>query len=171
MQLELSLSGDVQVKRKLLRIGDRAIHAKPAFEAIATVLMGIERAQFESEGRRSSGGWDELAPSTIEAKGDSRILFESGALMASLSEDGDENMTNQATDDFLLFGSKLGYAGYHQTGTSRMPQRRPLELRETDRVGITKILQTHILGDGDGFEIAQELLSRRGTARKGSSSR
>lgn len=149
MQFEISLAGDVQVSRKLLRIGDRAVHAKPAFETIATVLMGIERAQFESEGRRSSGGWAELKQSTIDAKGDESILFETGALMASLSEDGDENMTNWATDEFLLFGSKLDYGGFHQTGTSRMVQRRPLELKETDRAGMVKILQSHILGDGN----------------------
>lgn len=158
MQLELSLAGDVQVKRKLLRIGDRAINAKPAFQTIATVLMGIERQQFESEGRRSSGGWEPLKQSTIDAKGDSSILFRTGDLMASLSEDGDPNMTNWATDDFLLFGSKVPYGGFHQTGTSRTPQRRPLELRETDRAGMAKILQAHILGDGDTFQITAELI-------------
>lgn len=170
MHFEISLAGDVQVSRKLLRIGDRAVHAKPAFEAIANVLMGIERRQFESEGRRSSGGWAELKQSTIDAKGDESILFDSGSLMSSLSEDGDEKMTKWATDEFLLFGSKLDYASYHQTGTSRMAQRRPLELRETDRAGMVKILQMHILGDGDSSAIAEVLLSRRGTARKGSSS-
>jgi phage gpG-like protein len=152
MHLEIGIEGDAQIKRRLLRVGDRAVNARPAFEAIGEALLGISRQQFESEGRRSSGGWQPLAQSTIDRKGDSSILFDSGALMASFSERGGDN-TFWATDDFLLFGSKLEYAGFHQRGTSRMPQRRPLELAEADRVGVAKILQSHILGDGDTWAI------------------
>lgn len=159
MLIELSMAGDVQVRRRLLRIGERALRARPAFEAIAALLMRLEREQFETEGKRSSGGWQPLKQSTIDAKGDSSILFDSGALMSSLSEDGDANMTKWATDDFLLFGSKLPYAGFHQTGTGEakgdphpgpdvkgLAQRRPLELKEADRVGVVKLLQAYILG-------------------------
>lgn len=149
MRIEIGLAGDKQVSRQLLRIGDRAVAAAPAFDLMATWLMGLEREQFESEGRRSSGGWAPLAQSTIDAKGgDSSILFRTGAEMASFTERGDPNQTLWVTDDFLLFGSKLDYPGYQQSGTSRMPQRRPLELTEADRRVPPKILQAYILGHG-----------------------
>jgi phage gpG-like protein len=146
MLIDVSLSGDKQVQRRLLRIGGRAVHARPAFEMLATWLMGLEREQFESEGQRSSGGWAPLAESTVKAKGDSSILFDTGAEMASFTERGDPNQTLWATDEFLLFGAKLPYPGFQQTGTSRMPQRRPLELTAADRLVPPRIIQAHILG-------------------------
>lgn len=147
MQVEISLAGDVQVRRKLLRIGDRAVHARPAFEAIGEVLMRIEDQQFSSEGSRGSGGWEPLAASTVAQRGSAHpILDQSGVLRSSLTKRGGENIFD-ATDDYLRFGTHVPYAGFHQTGTSRTPRRRPLELTESDRAGMVKILQAYILGD------------------------
>lgn len=149
MELELTIAGDTQVRRKLLRVAHNAANARPAFEAIGELLLGWEREQFSSEGRRASGGWAPLKDSTIAARGTEHpILDETGALRTSLTERGGDN-TLEATDDFLLFGSKLGYGGYHQTGTSRMAQRRPIELTERDRAGVVKVLQAFILGDAE----------------------
>jgi phage gpG-like protein len=158
--LELSLAGDVQVRRKLLRVGERAVHARPAFEAIGEALFRIERDQFDSEGRRGGTGWAALKPATIAQRGTAHpILDDSGALKASLTERGGDN-TFWAADDFLLFGSKLDYAGFHQTGTGDakgvdqpgedvkgMARRRPLEPTEAEKVGLVKILQGYIFGD------------------------
>lgn len=145
--LEISLAGDVQLKRKLLRIGDRAVHPQPAFEAMGEALFRMENEQFSSEGRRASGGWAELQPSTIAARGSAHpILDSSGALRASLTQRGGDNIF-EATDDYLRFGTADPKAGYHQGGTGRMARRRPLELTEADRRGMVKVLQAFILGD------------------------
>lgn len=133
MLIELSAHGDVQVSRRLLRFGERAINAAPAFEFIATELMRIEREQFDTEGQRSSGGWAPLAESTLAQKTGPSILVESGELKASLTERGHPSQRLIISDTFMVFGSEVDYAAYHQRGTAHMPRRRPLELTEHDR--------------------------------------
>lgn len=133
LSLELSLAGDVQLRRSLLRFTTRIEDPRPVFRSIARFWMGLERQQFETEGRFASGGWQELAPSTIAAKGgDTSILFRTGDLMASLSEEGDEHMILDINRDLMVFGTSLEYARFHQKGEG-VPQRRELELREQDR--------------------------------------
>lgn len=164
MQIELSVHGDVQVSRQILRVGDRAIDAEPAFETIAETLMQIEGRQFASEGAYASGGWAQLAESTLEQKQGPRILDETGVLRRSLTERGAEHQILITAAEFMTFGTDLDYAGFHQRGTSRMPQRRPVELRETDRRHAVRQLQSwvltgELLGSGpSGFEqLAGEL--------------
>lgn len=144
MRVEISLAGDKQVSRELLRFGERALMARPAFEAIGELLLTVEQHQFASEGRFASGGWAPLAESTLAQKTGPSILDETGELRASLTERGDPHQIFDVGDEYLLFGTDLDYAGYHQTGTSRMPRRRPLELREEQRAEAVKILQRFI---------------------------
>lgn len=140
MLLELSLDGDVQLSREILRFAGRSIHAAPAFELLGGELFRIERRQFDSEGGYGSGGWAPLADSTIEAKGTDQILVESGDLERSLTERGGDNIF-EIHDTWFLFGTHDPKAALHQKGTSRMPQRRPLELPEHDRRAATKAMQ------------------------------
>jgi phage gpG-like protein len=145
VRVEVSLAGDKQVSRELLRFGERAIAAKPAFEAIGELLITIEREQFATQGQAESGGWAPLAESTLRYKTGPSILDETGELRASLTERGDPHQIFDVGDEFLLFGTDVEYAGYHQTGTTRMPRRRPLELREMHRAEAVKILQRFIM--------------------------
>jgi phage gpG-like protein len=145
VRVEIGLSGDKQVSRQLLRFGDRALAARPAFEAIGQMLLELEGQQFASEGHRASGGWEPLADSTLEHKHGPSILDETGELRASLTERGGPHQIWDVGDEFLLFGTDVDYASFHQTGTSRMPRRRPLELTEADRAGAVKILQRYIM--------------------------
>lgn len=145
MELELEVFGDVQLKRSLLRTAGRFKDAAPAFEQIADILMEIEDDQFESSGRHGSGGWAKLAESTLEHKTGAGILIETGDLERSLTTRGAPDQVLEITSEFLLFGTSLPYAAFHQTGTSRMPRRRPIELTETDRRQIVKQLQSWLI--------------------------
>lgn len=151
MRLELDVFGDTQLSRDLLRFGERAADASPAFRQIADDLRDIERRQFASEGGFASAGWDPLAPSTIARKAllglDPRILRATGALEASLTNRGDDAHVEMIGTQELIFGTDVDYAKFHQKGTSRMPRRRPIELRETDRRDIVRTLQRHLVGE------------------------
>jgi phage gpG-like protein len=87
---------------------------------------------------RRSGGWQELADSTKArkaAKGredPSRILYDSGDLFKSLTEAENDNAIRVSEHDEMRFGTTLPYAEFHQLGHG-VPQRRFLELTETDR--------------------------------------
>ena len=79
------------------------------------------------------------------------------AIMGMAGQASAQTADPAATDEFLLFGTKLEYAAYHQHGTSRMAQRRPLELTPADRRVPPKIIQSWILGGAEGPAIAMEL--------------
>jgi len=73
------------------------------------------------------GDWAILRPRTIRQKrnsyGANLILVENGNMRRSLDR-GDPNHFIQPTSDGLREGSMDEKIGYHQSGTSRMPQRK-----------------------------------------------
>lgn len=144
LHVELAAAGDVQVNRRLLRTGRHAAHPQPAFQHLADYFISEETDQFASEGGHASGGWAPLAASTQERKEGPGILDESGELRRSYTDRGDPNMLLDITDDYLLYGSQDPKAKFHQRGTSRMPQRRALELAERARQHSVRILQLWI---------------------------
>lgn len=158
MLLELDVFGDVQVRRKLLRFGDRARDASPAFERIADELFRIERQQFNTEGGYGqfgvSSGWDELAPATIASKAASsdatvranaeNILRATDATFRSLVDEGDPGNLKDVGSQELVFGTKTEQARFHQPD----PQgRRLVEVPPRDRRYLVEILQRHLVGE------------------------
>lgn len=148
MDLKIDVTGDVQIDRKLLRFAGRTRDASPAFQQIADMLRGLEKTQFDSQGQFASGGWKPLADVTVRlkaAKGlDPRILRATGDLARSLASSGGDHV-EQVGPQQLVFGTSVPYAQYHQRGTRRMPQRRPVELREQDRRDTVRILQRYLI--------------------------
>jgi phage gpG-like protein len=136
VRLDLDVFGDKQVARELLRFGDRAADVRPAWNAIIGRLERLEAEQFDSQGGRGSGGWAPLAPATVAEKArrglDPRILHATGRLRASLTGRGGDAIRESHPDE-MRFGTSVPYARFHQQGTSRMPRRREIELRELDR--------------------------------------
>lgn len=145
LRLELDVFGDVQLARELLRVGEHADDLAPAFRSIADYWRDLEREQFGSQGATGSGGWPPLAPSTIARKGHATILVDTETLRDSLTDAGDERHIEHVTSDELVFGTSVSYAKYHQRGTSRTPQRRPIELTDHQRRESIKKLQRRIM--------------------------
>lgn len=149
MQIVFEISGEKQVNRELLRVGEYAGDARPAFSAIADLIMDETAEQFASEGRHASGGWKPLADSTLREKarlgfGSRGILERTLDLERSLTVRGDANQILEIEPDALTFGSSLRYGDYHQLGRG-VPQRRPVELTEDARRRVVKVLQRWIL--------------------------
>lgn len=155
MLLELDVFGDVQVSRDLLRLGDRAVDATPAFRQILAELADHEREQFDSSGRHGSGGWEPLTDATKAAKAASpdptvrsnaeKVLKATEALYDSLTgrDDGGDAIRH-ASDDTMIFGTSVPYARFHQLGEG-VPQRRPVELADRHRAQLVKTLQRYVL--------------------------
>lgn len=157
MLLELEVAGDVQLRRELLRWKGAVADASPAFDRMIVGggrdfmgLRRLEQRQFQSQGKFASAGWAPLAPSTVRAKArrglDPRILHATGDLAASLAGGPGSIEISQAHQ--LIFGTSVKYGRFHQSGTSRMKRRRPLELREQDRRAMVNVLQRHLRGEG-----------------------
>lgn len=144
MEFTFEAYGEQLVARQLTRWADRAVDARPAFDAIATQLMAFEDARFEAQGY---GTWPPLAASTVAQKRreglDPRILHATHDLRNSLTRRGDEHQQLIVTDDFLLFGTTLDYAGFHQRGRG-VPRRRPLQFSEAEKKLAVKTLQRYL---------------------------
>jgi phage gpG-like protein len=138
VRLELDVFGDKQIDRELLRFAERAVDARPLWNHLIIQLRALEEEQFTSQGERASGGWLELAESTIArkaAKGredPSRILYDTGALMHSVTDADGDNAVRLSTPDYMIFGTTVPYGRFHQRGEG-VPRRRFLELTEHDR--------------------------------------
>ncbi len=148
MRLDFDIFGEEQLSRDLLRFSAHVGNAQPAFHKIAEDMRLQIEEQFATEGGRGSGGWKELAESTLRAKLaaglDPDILQATHALMESLTGTGSDHI-EEISDEHLLFGSSVPYGKYHQKGTSRMPARKPVDFTELDRRGFIRTLQRYFV--------------------------
>lgn len=130
----------------MLRFADQLAVPAVGLEAAGVVLREVTEQQFDTQGQHASGGWAPLAASTVAEKARKglrpEILQATGRMKESLTRRFDSGHIEELRGpDTLAFGSRVPYAGYHQTGTSRMPRRRPIALTEGDKRRIMKAIQ------------------------------
>ncbi len=98
-----------------------------------------EQAAFD--GQRSPGGdsWAALSPVTVKRKGHSTILFETGALKASLVTVGGAGNISTVADRGSIFGTSDEKSLWHTLGTSKMPKREHVgtNAETVDKLAIT----------------------------------
>lgn len=101
---------------------------RPLFREAAKLFYEFEKQAFEAEGETSAGGeWEELSP-LYELIKEQRypgktILRRTDALYRSLTQPNARGSIRRVTETELLIGTGIDYALWHQTGTSRMPER------------------------------------------------
>jgi hypothetical protein len=117
---------------------------EPLWKEIEPVMAAIEERQFDTQG---DGQWPALADSTIAEK--ERLGFPNDPLIRS--GDLKESLVNP---DLAMrtgvmraeWASDIPYAGYHQDGTVKMPQRQviPDPLKVDDRRKLEAAMVTYI---------------------------
>lgn len=157
MALEFEVFGDVQISRKLLRFGDRAMDAEPAFRRILSQMEDDIAELFSTEGSSGGDAWEPLAESTLQRKArlgqGSAILQATRALLDSLTSDTHGEGIREATGDELRFGSSLmtpdgqhSLVALHQLGGDPGPPvRKPIQFSDPQRRGYVKTLQRYIV--------------------------
>lgn len=152
MRMIVDVFGDKQLDRQMLKYQTLMGDLAPAFEVLAEDFLAINTRQFDSEGG-NSGHWAPLAPSTVKKRGAAHpILNEHGDLRASLTKADAKGAVRTVEPHELFVGTDIDYAQYHQTGTSRMPRRRPVEFTGADRNRWVKTLQRFIeTGEAGGL--------------------
>lgn len=140
IRLRLSVLGEDVLDRTLLSI-EAAEDMRPAFEAIADVFLESERRQFATEGRWGSGGWAPLSPDYARWKArhypGQPILRRDDDLFRSLTSGP---AVRRIERDRVWLGSDVDHGRYHQLGQG-VPRRRPVELPESVRRRMVKIMQ------------------------------
>ncbi|WP_040457273.1 phage virion morphogenesis protein [Kribbella catacumbae] len=147
VRMTFSFYGDTQLDRTLARFQERPEDARPVWDALADRFATIERRQFKSEGKYASGGWAPLSPQYAKWKAKrhpgAKILHLTGDLERSLTQRpfGVEVIERHS----MAIGSNVPYGKYHQNGTDRMPQRRPVEFTEAERARWVRTLQRYLM--------------------------
>jgi phage gpG-like protein len=145
-RITFTFYGEAQVDRTLANVELGAADARPAWEVIADDFLASEARQFASQGAYASGGWPPLSPKYAKWKAlhypGKPILRRTDELFESLTIGPAIRITEP---QLLVIGSDVDYGRYHQTGTDRMPRRRPVELTENRRREWVRILQRFIV--------------------------
>lgn len=148
VRLTFAVFGDVQVDRTLEGIEAAAADLRPAWEVLRGRFLTSERRQFASQGGYS-GGWRPLSPRYAAWKAahfpGKTILRRTDDLYESLVDGPDIAILEP---DYMILGTSVGYAAYHQHGSGALPQRRPVELPDRERAEWVKVLQSFIRTGG-----------------------
>lgn len=147
LRFTFSVLGETQIDRTLARFADNIGDASPVWEKLADRFARLERRQFATEGGAYSGGWPALSPKYAAWKErhypGKPILERSGDLKDSLTRRPFGIEVIEA--GHMVLGSDVAYGKYHQAGTDRMPQRRPVELSESERRTWVNLIQRFIV--------------------------
>ena len=137
--------GETQFSRSIERVGKYAGNAKPVFQVIGKDWLDMNSDQFGSEGSRSSGGWGDLAPSTVAQRGSAHPILDDTGLLRQLMESPESLTIHDEYLHFLLDDDRQEIAQLHQSGTDKMPQRRVFEFTEFDKDRMVKQLQSWVI--------------------------
>ena len=156
----VNVLGEVQFNRALAGRLANIDDLSPAFERVAAIVLEGERAAFAAQGGyQNNPNWPELSPAYKKWKDahypGKGILERTGALRTMM--EGGPGMTRRISrhEMELRFGGiRVGsydLAALHQTGTTRMPARKPLLLSRIQQGEIIRALAKHINQEKQGL--------------------
>lgn len=146
VRFTFSVEGETQIDRTLARWVEGLEDARALWGKLADRFASAERRQFASEGGYGSGGWAPLSPTYAAWKSrhypGAPILERTSVLKESLTSRpfGIEVLEAKA----MTVGSGTDYGKYHQAGGGHLPQRRPVELPESERRVWVRYIQRFI---------------------------
>ena len=130
----------------LTAVKHRVTDLRPAFRNIADNFNQVEKEAFEQGGRKRK--WRALSPAYAAWKAKKYpgrpILVRTGDLRDSLAGQT-SNSVRKIKRKEMEMGTKLDYASYHDTGTSNMPKRPPIDPKKSDTNEWVFIMRRYIL--------------------------
>lgn len=141
MDIDFYVSGHQEAGKRLDDMGQRATHAREAFEEIMDSLITGERTLWQRK-----TGWAKLAVSTKKrADRNPGLMVESGDLMRSLTVPYAPHQVRVIHEELMRFGSSVKYARYHQY--ARGKGKRPvLKVTPKTRRSIRDLILEHLVG-------------------------
>jgi hypothetical protein len=113
-------------------MGERAEHMEPVLQDITDKILERNRRAFETRGATTGEYWAPLRGKTVERKQNLGVahpfdpLRRHDKLMDSLSIRDAEFQELDVDDDSIRLSTTHPAAGYHASGTSKMPRRPPM---------------------------------------------
>jgi len=138
VQISITATGVKEVRAKLASLA--AAIENPG-EKVMKRLAGVCLEDIDQRfATRGYGTWQPLSPRTIKRKGHENVLVDTGAMQSSPRI---ATLTGNSFSVEVPYGGRRhnpDIPGYHQRGTSRMPQRKIVEV--TPRLTAALILET-----------------------------
>lgn len=127
--VEVRISGNaIQV---LGNLSDKLQNTGPFLRKAASYQERSTKLNFAKQSDPDGGAWAALSANTLKTKRSGAILRETSALMGSIS--------SSVGGDTAIVTAGQSYGIFHQTGTSKMPQRKFLGISDRDREQIMNI--------------------------------
>jgi len=149
---EIHYPDEKPLKRALV-VYERAQDLTPAWQRILPLLQNYTE-QYLARGGAFEGNpaFAPLSPRYARYKArrypNTPILTRSGRMRASLAGLTGDSVAD-ASPDRLVYGTKVPYALYHQTGTRKMPKRPPLKLSKPLTTRILTALRNYLIEQGE----------------------
>lgn len=138
---------ETQFNRAFSRFGDDLNDFSELWPVLIGFFERIEQEQFATEGKSGSGGWPALSPAYAERKAlqypGAKILQRTMALNNALTQSGAGGALRIMQALYMIFGvdvNEIPYARFHQTGTGKMPMRKPVQLNEANKKDLMQII-------------------------------
>ena len=132
----------------LHELGERGSDIRRVSEKVRAIYRKSNERRFGSNGL---GAWPELADSTKDRKRrggyDPRPMRRSGALERSLTSPRAAEQIDRRDKTEFRFGTTLGYAAYHDTGTGGEKRRELLELTAAERNEVSRLISEYVAKD------------------------
>lgn len=148
--ISISVFGETEVARNMLRRGKRVKDARPAFKDLLSFIRKRVDRTFSYQGAFGGARWAPLRPSTVLAKKrkglSPKILHATLRLRDSLTKAGSDAVGVVKRGE-LRYGSKVPYGGFHQSRKprERLPRRAPVQFSEATKREMVKRLQRFIM--------------------------
>lgn len=160
MEFFITDSGDLgRITKRFRNMSEEAQHTKPVMRLISLDMMEVEKAVFNSKGRRGGGSWKKLKLDTVKKKGTAEILKTDGSnpnysslgpnntLFKSLTEENALYQISDVGDDHVEFGTSRPYANVHQDGhwMRGIPARPFLRFTANDTTRWANMIESHLM--------------------------
>ena len=145
MELVITTRGDEAAARRIEDFGRRAEQARPLLSQIADELLDIQRERFSRNHGMRREARSTLAKDRQQGR-DPRPLRATGALMRSVTQRGAPHQKLKIANDYVVLGTKLYYAQFHQEGKG-VPKRRVINVTPRQRSQLVQSILDYILDD------------------------
>lgn len=109
-------TGLFNLVKNMIKVVEQPSFAREQWQTTVEVLEDMHQQYFASATDPSGKGWEPLAPSTVKAKGNAKILVDTQSLFQSLTDSGSSEAIREYDPDFVLFGTRREWAWVHMFG-------------------------------------------------------
>jgi phage gpG-like protein len=148
MRIGLQIENEQILDREINRFSNGAQDFRVIAPTLLVTIRDIVREQFAAQGRGLFGRWRKLSDRYAQWKArkypGQPILRASDRMFNSLMSRTQYSIVSLRKTE-LIYGTRVRYASFHQTGTAKMARRPIFDLRDADKERLIKNVQARLV--------------------------